>query len=201
MQQQDTTLLSLNTSRVYEQAMGLSDTKIQDANHIGQVSISKVRVNSQVICIESSFSIHCYLLIIQPTPGKMPSNHTEPTVQVNPPDLAEKTTEECLQLALAAINQNGFKKNGYPIFSFCEAANIYSVSKTTLTERFHECQMKTEAHKKKHKLSPACKEALVEWIKKMGHYNIPLHHLAVAAHAKATAEVDVSEAWVCHFCP
>src|SRR5258707_4162453 len=130
----------------------------------------------------------------------MPSKRTEPTVQVDPLDLAEKTAEERIQLAIAAINRHGLKKNGQPIFSFREAANNYGVSKTTLTERFHGRQTKTEAHEKERKLSPACEKALVEWIKKMGHHNIPLHHTAVAAHAKAISGLEVGEAWVCRFC-
>lgn len=124
---------------------------------------------------------------------------TEPTVQVDPLNLEGKTVEEHLQLAIAAIYQNGFKKNGNPVFSFREAANIYGVSKTTLTERFHGSQTKTAAHEKEHKLSPACEEALVKWIKKMGRRNVPLHHSVVAAHAKAISGVEIGEAWVRRF--
>ena len=42
----------------------------------------------------------------------MPSKRTEPTVQVDPLDLAEKTAKERIQLAIAAINRHGLKKNG-----------------------------------------------------------------------------------------
>ncbi|KAF8153557.1 hypothetical protein BJ912DRAFT_814351, partial [Pholiota molesta] len=91
--------------------------------------------------------------------------------------------EERLQMAINTINLHGFKPDGNPEFSFRQAADIFKVSKMTLTERFKGRVTRTEAHEKERKVSAACEEVLVEWVKELGRRNVPLHPSAVAEHA------------------
>ncbi|KAJ3510026.1 hypothetical protein NLJ89_g4908 [Agrocybe chaxingu] len=129
----------------------------------------------------------------------MPAKKTQPTVQVDAQDLESKTTEQRLQMAIDAINRNGFYKNSNPILSFREAAIIFNVGKTTLTARFKGRTTRVEAHEKEKKLSTACEEALVEWVKSMGRRNVPLHPSAVAEHACVISGVDIGETWIRRF--
>lgn len=56
-------------------------------------------------------------------------------VQIDPLDPQGKSYER-IQMAIDMIEQNGFKASGKPKCSFREAAEMFRLSKTTLTERF-----------------------------------------------------------------
>lgn len=102
-------------------------------------------------------------------------------------------------MAIDMIKQNGFKASGKPKCSFREAAEMFRLSKTTLTERFKGRGTPQGCHKHEQKLDDASQDTLVEWIKECGHRNIPLHPSAVAAHAKAISGVEIGMCWVQRF--
>lgn len=117
-------------------------------------------------------------------------------VQVDPLDLKEKSMEERLQMAIKAIERNGFRPNGQPIYSFREASRTFEVNLSTLHARFNGRKIKKEAHEHEMKLTPAQEDALEEWIKEKGRRNIPMHLSAIARHASIIAGVEISESWV-----
>jgi len=117
-------------------------------------------------------------------------------VQVDPLDLEGKFNEEWIQMAISVMKWNGFKANGNPSYSFHEAAQMFHVSKTTLTACFNGQKTCKEGHKHKQSLNDAAEAALVEWIQECGHQNIPLHPSAMAAYAKAISGVEIGECWV-----
>lgn len=120
-------------------------------------------------------------------------------IQVDTLDLEEKTPEERIQLALDAIIRNGYRPNGRPWLSLREAAKVYSVSKSTLTARFHGRKTRQEAHEQERNLTYAAESALVEWIQEMGRRGIPLHASAVAEHASNISGERIGEHWVQRF--
>ena len=76
----------------------------------------------------------------------MPSSSKIPRIQVDPLDLENKSDEELIQMALEAVKRNGFKENGQPWLPLREAACLFKVSKTKLTQRFNGRKTKKEAH-------------------------------------------------------
>ena len=92
----------------------------------------------------------------------------EPRIQIDPLDIENKSVEERVQLALAAIARNGFRPNGRPWLSLREAAKEYGITKGRLTNRFNGKQTKREAHQHEQVLDFAAKSVLVDWIKEMG---------------------------------
>lgn len=125
----------------------------------------------------------------------MPSSNDTPQIQVDSLDLELKTDEEHIQLALEAVVCNGFKENGQPWLSLCEAARCFDISKSKLTAHFNERKTRKEAHEHEKALSFAA-AALVEWIAEMGRRCIPLHASAVAQHASVILGSKISEQWV-----
>ena len=79
----------------------------------------------------------------------MPSSSKIPRIQVDPLDLENKSDEELIQMALEAVKRNGFKENGQPWLPLCEAARLFKVSKTKLTQWFNSRKTKKEAHEHK----------------------------------------------------
>jgi 3-methyladenine DNA glycosylase AlkC len=129
-----------------------------------------------------------------------PPRHTkEPLVIVDALDLEGKSQEERLQMAMSAINRNGLKPSGNPVYPFREAADAFSVPKTTLIARWNGSQTRKEAHKKERKLTDAQEDVLVEWIIEKGRRNIPLSYSAVAEHARVISNLDIGESWVKKF--
>lgn len=129
----------------------------------------------------------------------MMRKQNEILVEVDPLDLEGKPTEERIHMAIAAIERNGLRDNGNPIYPFRQAAHDFNVSKTTLTARFKGRKTKKEAHEKERKLTTAHEQVLVEWIKEKGRRNIPLSYTAVAKHASIISGTEISESWVQRF--
>lgn len=128
-----------------------------------------------------------------------PKKAKESLIEVDPLDLEGKTDEERIRLALAAVTRNGFRANGRLWLSLREAANIFDVSKTTLTARYNGRTTQKKAHEHKKKITPGAEAALVDWIIEMGRRGIPLHGSAVAQHATLIAGTEISEKWVYRF--
>lgn len=129
----------------------------------------------------------------------MPNHCKNSRIEVDPLDLEGKTTDQCIALALEAVTVNGFRPNGRPWLSLCEAAAAYNISKTTLTARFNGRQTRKQAHEQEKTLSLAAEQVLVEWIIQMGRRGIPLHASAVAAHASVISDQRIGEHWVQRF--
>ena len=128
------------------------------------------------------------------------STKSSPCIQVDPLDLEGENDKECVQLALQAVTRNGFKENGWPWLSLCEAAKCFQVSKTKLTARLNGRKTKQEAHMHERILSFGEENILAKWIKEMGCRGIPLHASAVVLHASTISGPQVSECWVARFC-
>ena len=124
----------------------------------------------------------------------------EPRIQVDPLDIENKSVEERVQLALAAIARNGFRPNGRPWLSLREAAKEYGITKGRLTNRFNGKQTKREAHQHEQVLDFVAESVLVDWIKEMGRRGVPLHPSTVALHASAISGKTIGEHWVSRFC-
>lgn len=117
----------------------------------------------------------------------------------DPGTLENKSTEERLQLALAAIHSMGFKADGRTVYSFNKAATAFKVSKTTLLARFHGRKTRVEAHQKERRLTEGEEGALVEWIKEKGRRNIPVQIANITDYVQVIIGVEVSDAWVRKF--
>ena len=124
----------------------------------------------------------------------------EPRIQVDPLDIENKSVEERVQLALAAIACNGFRPNGWPWLSLQEAAKEYGITKGWLTNCFNGKQTKRKAHQHEQVLDFAAEPVLVDWIKEMGRHGVPLHPSTVALHASAILGKTIGKHWVSRFC-
>lgn len=134
-----------------------------------------------------------------PQPSSM-SPATQTAANPESANLENKTSEERIQLALAAIHSQGLRENGNPKYSLRAAATDFSVSKSTLTARYNGRQTRQAAHEKEKKLPKAAEEVLVEWIKEKGRRNIPLSPAAVAEHASSIlGGTEIGESWVRRF--
>jgi hypothetical protein len=129
----------------------------------------------------------------------MPAKQKETTIEVEDFDLALKSEEERIQLALSAIAKHGFRPSGRPYLSLREAAKAYCISKTTLTARFNGRRVRVEAHEHERKLSPGCESALVKWIIEMGWRGIPMDSTMVAEHAAHISGQELGENWIRKF--
>jgi transposase len=123
----------------------------------------------------------------------------DPQINVDQLDLENKTADERIALALAAILKEGFRPSRRLIYSFRAAAKTFKIPKTTLVYWFNGRQTQEEAHKKDRRLTPAQEDVLAEWIKEKGRRNVPLNLGAAAQHAKAISGVDIGESWVRRF--
>ncbi|KAJ3534000.1 hypothetical protein NM688_g7200 [Phlebia brevispora] len=114
-------------------------------------------------------------------------------------DLDDLSPEDRIQLALEAVCDSGLKPNGDPCLSLRQAAQIYRVSHSTLTARFHGRPTCRQAHEHERKLSQIQENVLVAWIKVVGRRGIPFSPQLVQDYASELAEEPVGDSWVRRF--
>lgn len=109
------------------------------------------------------------------------------------------SNEECILLALCAIQLSGVKPDGDPCLSLRQAAADYGVSRTTLTARFHGRKTRKEAHEKELKVTKEEEDVLVAFTKVMGRRGNPLNPCLITEYASKLAGVPLGESWVQRF--
>ena len=111
-----------------------------------------------------------------PTTKKAPK---EPHIQVDPLDLKHKTEEEHIQLAIEAIQWNGFTPSGKLWLPLWVAAQAFEVKRATLAAQFNGHKTRKEAHESEKALSFA-EERMTSFTPLWHHYDFitPLwqHH-------------------------
>ena len=133
-----------------------------------------------------------------------------PTVDV-PSDILDKSQEERMQLALAAIQGSGTKANGDPNYSVRQAAKDFNIPRTSISRRLKgtllHCYVfvllsfceggktRQEAHVNEQLLTAAQEEILVKWIKVQGRRGIPLTYATVALYVGEISGQQVGVSW------
>ena len=126
-------------------------------------------------------------------------------------DILERPQEECMQLALAAIQGSGTKDNGDPNYLARQAATHFDVPRTSIACRLkgvsshgslrmmlRSCKGgKTchEAHIHEQLLTAAQEEVLAKWIKVQGRCGIPLTYTSIGMYAGEICGWQVGGSW------
>ena len=90
--------------------------------------------------------------------------------------------EECMQVAVAAVEDASFKPSGHPVYAYATAVRDFNVSCRTLRSQVHGTRPCHEADTGQCKLSKMAEEVLVAWIKELRQHGIPLSLAAVLSH-------------------
>ncbi|GJE90483.1 DDE-domain-containing protein [Phanerochaete sordida] len=116
-------------------------------------------------------------------------------------DPLDRVYEERLRAALLAVerSEREHARGGPRPLSLRQAAKIYDVSRTTLTERRKGRKTRKEAHASEANLSSAQEEMLVSWIKVLGHRRIPMTPTVLRDYASKLALRPVGMVWVRRF--
>lgn len=122
-----------------------------------------------------------------------------PLTPAEPPDLANMTKGQCMELAFSALVASGTKPDGKPNLSIRNTARLYEVPPSTLTDRWNGTPTRKEGHAHEQLLTPAQEEVLVEWIKVMGRRGIPLTATTITDYVADIVGHAVGESWVRRF--
>ena len=98
-------------------------------------------------------------------------------------DILALPQEDCIQLAIMAINEAGYKLNQDQHLSTCQAANIYHVSCSSLGNYIKGLHTHAEAHVGQQNLLLAEEEVLVKWVKVLGYWRVPLTYSTLTQYA------------------
>ncbi|KZT18028.1 hypothetical protein NEOLEDRAFT_1081249, partial [Neolentinus lepideus HHB14362 ss-1] len=90
-----------------------------------------------------------------------------PQDSTTPVSIDSADYEQRLSSAVAAIRLSRLNSKGQPNLSIREAAKVFLISKSTLSDRYNGKLSRRDAHKNEQKLRPEAEKALVEWIKVM----------------------------------
>ena len=109
--------------------------------------------------------------------------------------------EECMQVAVAAVEDASFKPSGHPVYAYATAVRDFNVSCRTLRSQVHGTRPCHEADTGQCKLSKMAEEVLVAWIKELRQHGVPLSLAAVLSHVQnlAPSGVPVGASWLKQF--
>lgn len=101
--------------------------------------------------------------------------------------------EEKIEYALDCIFEQGLRHSGHPIFPIREAARIFKVPKSTLTDRWNGGKSRKQGHEAEMKLKSGEEAALSAWIIEMGRRGIPMRNNFVCRYAEAISGKTVGD--------
>jgi helix-turn-helix, Psq domain len=102
--------------------------------------------------------------------------------------------EDCIQLAISAINKAGKNTNGKSLLSVRKAASIYDVSRSTLGDCIKGLPTHAEVHADQQALSVA-EEVVVEWAKVLGCQGVPMTYSTLTKYASEISGRHIGESW------
>lgn len=107
--------------------------------------------------------------------------------------------ENCIQLAIDAINTAGYKLNGNQQLSTHKAAGLYQVPRSTLGDCMKGLCIHAEVHINQQKLSLAEEEVLVKWAKVLGRWGVPLTHSPLTTYVSEILGKPIGKSWAKRF--
>ncbi|TFK16885.1 hypothetical protein FA15DRAFT_711326 [Coprinopsis marcescibilis] len=114
-----------------------------------------------------------------------------------PAPLRHKTQEECIHMAIQAMHDSGYHKNGHTNLTNRHAVELFGVPRSTLKDWF---KGKTRpahfSHESQQKLTHSQEEVLSKWARHMSRRGIPLTQASICNYAAAISGKDIGLHWV-----
>src|SRR6266850_1608360 len=147
-------------------------------------------------CLHTSKISPCIKLTSQPSA----MTDYSPDTQIPTRDISELSKEEHIQLAITAVHASGLKPDSLTTcLSLREAAKFYDVPQGTLTDRYSGVRTRAEAHEHEQLLSTAQEAVVVDWVKVMAKWGVPMTPCMVRDHVASITGGPVGESWVERF--
>jgi hypothetical protein len=126
----------------------------------------------------------------------VPTNTTEDLISTSNPIIDNiLTPEECIQLAIQAIQNSPFLSDGTHEYKIRSAARDFNVPRSTLANRLNGVQTWKEAHEHERRLTISQEEIVVEWVKVMGRRGLPVTGEVLTDYARDICGKEMGKNW------
>ena len=112
-----------------------------------------------------------------------------------PLNLDSLSQEERIQLAIKAVINSGLTRNGRTKLSVRQAASTFKVPHSTLQDCCNGWKTRHEGHAHEQNLMPSQKEVVMECVKVMGRWGVPLTQVTLRDYASNICGTPVGETW------